>query len=140
MDDFNLIEAVKIYLNIKDDSIYDTVEFRDDGLGIYIATWNRTEPQPAIDVLKTLYTNNLRDVWLRNVVRPYRNKLLTDSDFLVIRHRDQEDSVSQGLLSNTTLTADEYKQLLEYRTALRNLTDTIQVSDSPDYPTKPFTF
>ena len=45
-----------------------------------------------------------------------RNDLLTSTDWLVMRHRDQVESKV-----NTTLTETQYEALQAYRTELRNL-------------------
>lgn len=55
-----------------------------------------------------------------------RNQLLSDTDWLVTRHRDEKD---EG--SGTTLTAKQFKELLRYRKALR---DWDKVSALPAKP------
>jgi hypothetical protein len=52
-----------------------------------------------------------------------RNKMLDDSDWLVARHQDERLGEEE-----TTLTAEEFKELLAYRKALRDL------SSSEDFP------
>jgi len=47
-----------------------------------------------------------------------RDELLTKSDYIVTRHRDEVDSGQ-----TTTLTTAKYQEWLTYRTALRNVTD-----------------
>lgn len=132
-------ETIKIYLGR--DFLPSEIILQDDGNGVYIRDWNCSDKdKPEEDQLEEIYNSNIRNIWLDSNVRPVRDKLLSDSDFVVIRHRDQLDSIADGLLSETTLTTDQYKQILEYRLALRNLTDTIQISEVPDFPSKPFNF
>jgi hypothetical protein len=52
-----------------------------------------------------------------------RDQLLTETDWLVNRHRDEIDSDI-----TTTLSSDQYRSLQEWRVALRNLTE------HPDFP------
>ena len=47
-----------------------------------------------------------------------RDEVLTKSDYIVTRHRDEVDSGE-----TTTLTTTKYQEWLAYRTVLRNLTD-----------------
>ncbi|WIE51811.1 phage tail assembly chaperone [Pseudomonas sp. GM17] len=47
--------------------------------------------------------------------RKWRQSVLTDSQWLVTRHRDEQE-----LGRGTTLTANQYLELLEYRQALRD--------------------
>ena len=63
------------------------------------------------------------------VARDWRNKLLSDTDWLVTRHRDEKD---EG--TGTTLTAKQFKELLRYRKALR---DWDKVSAFPAPPQLP---
>lgn len=58
-------------------------------------------------------------------VRINRNRLLSKSDWLVNRHRDELDS---GLTDGTTLTPDQYTQLQQWRHTLRN------IDRSPGFP------
>lgn len=58
-----------------------------------------------------------------------RDQLLSETDWLVTRHRDEKD---EG--SGTTLTAKQFKELLRYRKALR---DWDKVSALPVRPEPP---
>jgi hypothetical protein len=55
---------------------------------------------------------------LKSHDRQDRNKILVDSDYIMTRHRDQVDANE-----STTLTPSKYQEWLNYRTALRNLTN-----------------
>ena len=49
-------------------------------------------------------------------VRQQRDKLLTETDWIVLRHKDEQEN---GL--STTLTTEQYQAWLDYRQALRDL-------------------
>jgi hypothetical protein len=66
-----------------------------------------------------------------NEIKLQRDKLLADTDWLCIRHRDQ---VAIGV--ETALSYSQYQALLNYRQALRDLPDTVDV-DNPVYPDIP---
>lgn len=63
-----------------------------------------------------------------NGIKLQRNKLLFDTDWLCIRHRDQ---VSANI--ETTLTNEQYQSLLTYRQSLRDLPDTVDLNN-PEFP------
>ncbi|MHA3117238.1 hypothetical protein E0H86_07080 [Acinetobacter sp. ANC 4635] len=65
-------------------------------------------------------------------VRVKRDALLIDSQWLVQRHRDQIE-VSEP----TTLTTDQYKALLTYRQALRDVPTQIGFPDNIVWPSYP---
>lgn len=135
---FNYIEAIKIYLNTSIEDLYKTVEFQDDndGKGIYISKWNREEIIPTLDELSIIYNNNARNIWLSECVRPLRNQLLQESDYVVLRHKDEEDLN----IIDTTISNEQYIQMLQYRSKLRKLTETAQQNDNFIFPEKPFMF
>jgi hypothetical protein len=58
-------------------------------------------------------------------VKLMRDRLLSRSDWLVARHRDESES---GLIKVTTLTPDLYARLQQWRHALRN------IDKSPGFP------
>ncbi len=60
-----------------------------------------------------------------------RNMLLANTDWAVVRHRDQTD-FNQAL----TLTAEEYSELLAYRQALRDFPETADLNNIV-WPTPP---
>lgn len=55
--------------------------------------------------------------------RRARDSMLTETDWLVNRHRDEVDSET-----STTLSSDQYRSLQEWRATLRNMTK------HPDWP------
>lgn len=59
-------------------------------------------------------------------LRAQRDKAISDSDWLVLRHRDELDI---GL--GTTLTEAEYNELLAYRQSLREWPEIAWWADSP---------
>lgn len=58
-----------------------------------------------------------------NAIRSERTSKLINTDYLVTRHRDQE-----AILIPTTLSPTQMNQLLAYRQALRDFTDTADLS------------
>jgi len=86
---------------------------------------------------KTFYdlVTNWRDMYtdaqLLHRVRLERNKKLSDTDFLVLRYRDQLD-----LGTTPDITTEDYMQLLEYRQKLRDLPVGCRIREFnwPDIP------
>lgn len=64
-------------------------------------------------------------------LREQRNKLLQETDWLLLRHQDE-----MALGIQTTLSAEEYQELLLYRQALRDLPEAWDIN-SPVFPEKP---
>ena len=62
-------------------------------------------------------------------VRTQRDRLLADSDWMVIRHRDQ---VEGGV--TPSLPPEKYAELLAYREALRNITSQSGFPDTIEWP------
>lgn len=58
-----------------------------------------------------------------------RNRLLAESDWLTIRHRDQLDAGSA-----TALTDEQFRQVLTYREALRQIDAQPGFPDNIDWP------
>jgi hypothetical protein len=68
-----------------------------------------------------------------DIVRSERNNLISSTDWLVLRHRDEID---KGV--HTTLSTEQYQELLIYRQALRDLTKNPNLDVfNPIYPNKP---
>ncbi len=65
--------------------------------------------------------------------RIMRDQMLSSTDWLIDRHRDQ---IEQG--HPTSLTADQYKSLLAYRQALRDLPKSAGFPLNIQWPTAPF--
>ena len=88
-------------------------------------TWeNGTPPIPKEQILAIIPQVEL-DIALDNL-RAKRNKLLADSDYIV--------------LADSNVTPDKKSEWMTYRTALRNLTqglDTIEKVNNVAYPLKP---
>ena len=85
---------------------------------------NGTPPIPKEQILAIIPQVEL-DIALDNL-RAKRNKLLADSDYIV--------------LADSNLTNDKKSEWMTYRTALRNLTqglDTIEKINNVAYPLKP---
>ena len=85
---------------------------------------NGTPPIPKDQILAILPQVEL-DMALENL-RAKRNKLLADSDYIV--------------LADSTFTPQKKSEWMNYRTALRNLTqglDTIEKVNNVAYPLKP---
>lgn len=76
-------------------------------------------PQPTTDQLSTQARNK-------------RDQLLSDTQWLVQRHRDQIE-----VAEPTTLTADQYKALLTYRQALRDVPTQSGFPDNIIFPKYP---
>ena len=58
-----------------------------------------------------------------------RNQKLFETDWMVLRHRDQTDSNIE-----TSLTIEQYSKLLAYRQELRDITDTYDSLDTVIWP------
>jgi hypothetical protein len=67
------------------------------------------------------------------ILRQKRNSLLSDTDWLVLRHQDE---TARGV--QTTLTTEQYTELLNYRQELRDLPENPSLDVfNPVFPTKP---
>jgi hypothetical protein len=67
------------------------------------------------------------------LVRQIRNKLLSETDWLILRHQDE---IARGV--QTTLTAEQYQELLTYRQELRDLPENPNLDVfNPQFPQKP---
>jgi len=77
------------------------------------------------DALKTLREKTLEAIIVE------RDSILADTDFLVVRHRDQLDTGTP-----TTLSAEQYAELLTYRQTLRDFPTTVDF-DNVVWPTPP---
>lgn len=69
---------------------------------------------------------------LADEARLKRDQLLSDTQWLVQRHRDQIE-----VAEPTTLTADQYKVLLTYRQALRDVSTQTGFPDNIVWPSCP---
>jgi hypothetical protein len=67
------------------------------------------------------------------LVRQTRNNLLSETDWYILRHQDE---ITRGV--QTTLTAEQYQELLNYRQALRDLLQNPNLDIfNPQFPQKP---
>ncbi|MGF6112626.1 phage tail assembly chaperone [Pseudomonas frederiksbergensis] len=73
------------------------------------APLSKVESAPAIDTLNDITDESV------GLVREWRQSILSNSQWLLNRHRDEQE-----LGRVTSLTAKEYLELLEYRQALRD--------------------
>lgn len=113
----NIIKAIK--------AINPNAEVVITGDNINNIQWlNGTPPIPKEQILAIIPQVEL-DIALENL-RAKRNKLLADSDYIV--------------LADSTFTPQKKSEWMTYRTALRNLTqglDTIEKVNNVAYPLKP---
>ena len=113
---------IKAILKINPKAI---VTVRGDDLNTCEIEWhNGTPPIPKEQILAIIPQVEL-DMALDNL-RAKRNKLLADSDYIV--------------LADSTFTPQKKSEWMTYRTALRNLTqglDTIEKINNVAYPLKP---
>jgi len=75
---------------------------------------------------------DVTDVVLFDDLRARRDAALAQTDWLVIRHRDEADASL-----STTLSSAEYAELLAYRQSLRDLPDNTTDPANPSWPTPP---
>ena len=67
------------------------------------------------------------------LLRQTRNNLLSETDWYILRHQDE---IARGV--QTTLTAEQYQELLNYRQALRDLLQNPNLDVfNPQFPQKP---
>ena len=64
-------------------------------------------------------------------LREQRNKLLQETDWLLLRHHDEV-----SMERTTTLSIEQYQELLAYRQALRDLPESWDINN-PIFPDKP---
>ncbi|MBN6210682.1 phage tail assembly chaperone [Ralstonia pickettii] len=72
------------------------------------------------------------DTQLAQEARANRNGLLAQSDWIVMRHRDQLDGGA-----TTSLTAAQFKAWLTYRQALRDVPNQANFPQSVSWPSRP---
>ena len=70
------------------------------------------------------------------LIRLQRNRLLTESDFVIQRHIEQKELISLSVIELTTITEEKYGEWLQYRQLLRDMTLNVDL-DNPLYPAKP---
>jgi hypothetical protein len=66
--------------------------------------------------------------------RANRDQILSDTDWLVSRHKEQKELLAQFELSSTSITDTQYYELLKYRQDLRN---SVNLEINPDNIIKP---
>ena len=99
-----------------------------DGKGLFIDVWNiKDKPKPTTEQLDALDTKaKVRDDQkeLENV-RIERNRLLAQSDWVVVKEREEGGSVKN------------FADWKEYRQKLRDITNTYKSLDKVKWPTAP---
>ena len=78
----------------------------------------------------------LDEDYVREQIRLQRNALLAEADWLILRHIEQSELVAKQLLESTTLSPEQYEELLLYKQALRDMMETVDINDPvfPDVP------
>ena len=120
-------KIIKIHSSLKDKNLMSVgILLQNGGNGDYIAEWNHeTLKQPtdkeleAVDVSDVEAENNL------NSLRIERNLLLEQSDWVVIKEREEGGSVSN------------FADWKTYRQELRDITKTYKTLDTVKWPTAP---
>ena len=123
------ISKIKAYVGSDVDFLNDViVQDREDGKGPIIVNWNLDSPakptDKQLDALETKATvidneNSLVEV------RRVRNQKLTETDWVVIKEREEGGSVSN------------FADWKTYRQALRDVTNTYKTLDTVKWPTAP---
>ena len=123
------ISKIKAYVGSDVDFLNDViVQDKKDGKGPIIAQWNLDSPakptDEQLDALETKATvidneNSLVEV------RQVRNQKLTETDWVVIKEREEGGSVSN------------FADWKTYRQALRDVTKTYKTLDTVKWPTAP---
>lgn len=106
-------------------------ELRNDGNGDYIAEWNLNDKAPSAEALAraALVAAALAAA---AADRSWRDAQLDATEWQVARHRDEKDI---GL--ETTLSTDQFTDLLAYRQALRDWPAAMAFPDSTSRPRAP---
>ena len=125
----NLDTKIKLYANREIDFLKDVI-LQDDsnGLGAYIKEWNLDIPKPTmeqLDAMEALVPAYEFKIALKQL-REKRNQLLKDCDYTV--------------LPDSVLTPAKKAEWMNYRTALRNITQgltTVEQINSLAFPVPP---
>ena len=95
------------------------------------ATNEGTEEEPSYSYSVSLKAD-ARDAEYTETLRSTRDSLLSDCEWMAVRHRDQKDAGA-----TTSLTDAEYTALLSYRQALRDWPSSETDLYKPTAPSKP---
>jgi hypothetical protein len=111
------------------------IEFRKNTLYIGIA-----DTQPNRELLNTVIAAHdypaAVTVEKLAAIRRERDKRLSATDWIIKRHRDEEDLIVAGEAATTTLTNEKYKSWLLYQQKLRDFPASCD-PDAPVWPEKP---
>ena len=125
----NLSTKIKLYANREIDFSKDVrLQDNSDGKGVFISEWNLDIPKPTmeqLDAMEALIPAYEFKIALKQL-REKRNQLLKDCDYTV--------------LPDSVLTPAKKAEWMNYRTALRNLTQgltTVEQVNSVAFPVKP---
>ncbi|WP_295466604.1 XkdW family protein [uncultured Pseudomonas sp.] len=104
---------------------------RNDGDGDYIAQWNLDSKAPGTEVLAAaaVAASGLAAIAAE---RAWRDAELGETEWQVARHRDELDAGT-----TTTLSADQFAELLAYRQALRHWPAAKAFPDGTSRPVAP---
>lgn len=91
--------------------------------------WRLSEEGELIKLPKPVTTN---EQLVGEFEREWRNQVLAATEWLVTRHRDEQE-----LDRETTLTAEQYAQLLAYRQDLRDWPQAPEFPDGQQRPSPP---
>ena len=123
------ISKIKAYVGSDVDFLNDViVQDKKDGKGPIIAQWNLDSPaKPTYEQLDALETKATAfdDESSLNELRAERDIKLTQSDWIVIKEREEGGSVSN------------FADWKEYRQKLRDITNTYKSLDKVKWPTAP---
>ena len=123
-----LISKVEAYIGRKVDYQSGEVNIQIDSDGTRIVEWNITshkEPtQSQLDALESK-ADELETEYKLNAVRSVRNQKLAETDWVVIKEREEGGSVSN------------FADWKTYRQALRDITDSATSLDDVTWPEKP---
>jgi hypothetical protein len=112
----------------------------------YVPYWNgnywelKEKPSFNVEYEEIIWDNELKQFKIiRNndkaikKLREIRNKLLSETDWFALRHQDE---IARGM--QTTLTEEQYQELLNYRQSLRDLPEDPNLDVfNPQFPQKP---
>lgn len=99
---------------IKPDESWYEVPLEIENKNVYKLVDNSVVPLTEDEILqiskKQYLDNRLSDL------RRFRSRLISETDYLVLRHKEQQE-----LEIETTLTAEEYNEIIQYRLYLREV-------------------
>ena len=118
----------EIYPDIKDEDF--RLQDESDGKGAYIKEWKSDKPIPMKEELLQVKDTAENKVKFREL-RLKRNNLLSQNDWVFVRHKTQLDL---GITPN--LDPSKYNKYLIYMQALRDLPATVDINNTV-FPVNP---